>query len=163
MHTLRIVVIEDNQPTAEMIQDFLKTNFPKAETILFSSGEEAIERITWKPDLFIIDYHLNSVNSRAMDGIKVMMKLKDEHDAPVIFLSSQEDATVSANTIKYGADDYVAKNNQEAFNRLEIAIGNVLHNTYLQRDIIKQRRFVVLLAFLVFTLITGIMLTKFLS
>ena len=44
MHALRIVLIEDNRETAKMIEDFLHTNFKMAETIVYSSGEEAIEK-----------------------------------------------------------------------------------------------------------------------
>ena len=163
MHALRIVLIEDNRETAKMIEDFLHTNFKMAETIVYSSEEEAIEKTKITPELFIIDYYLDSVDPKALDGIQIMMRLKDEHDAPVIFLSSQENATISANTIKYGAEDYVAKNSQDSFNRLEIAINNVLHNIQLQKDIVKQRRFIGIMAFIFLTLIAGVILTKVLN
>lgn len=58
MHALRIVLIEDNRETAKMIEDFLHTNFKMAETIVYSSGEEAIEKTKITPELFIIDYYL---------------------------------------------------------------------------------------------------------
>ncbi|HRH65141.1 MAG TPA: response regulator [Bacteroidia bacterium] len=163
MQALRFVVIEDDQQNAEMIRDFINMNYSKAELSVYATGEEAIRQTRQTPDLFIIDYNLDSVDPNAMDGVQIMMKLKDEHEAPVIFLSSQENATIAANIIKYGADDYVAKNNQDAFNRLEIAINNVLHNIYLQQDIVKQRRFITILAFFLLTLISGLILTRLMS
>lgn len=163
MHALRIVVIEDDRQNAEMIKDFIQTNYAKAELALYATGEEAISNTTITPDLFIIDYNLDSENPNALDGIQIMMKLRDEHDAPVIFLSSQENATIAANAIMYGADDYVAKNNQDSFNRLEIAIHNVLHNIYLQKDIVKQKRFIGIVVFLMLTLLSGFLLTRLMS
>ena len=142
MHALRIVLIEDNRETAKMIEDFLHTNFKMAETIVYSSGEEAIEKTKITPELFIIDYYLDSVDPKALDGIQIMMRWKDEHD---------------------GAEDYVAKNSQDSFNRLEIAINNVLHNIQLQKDIVKQRRFIGIMAFIFLTLIAGVILTKVLN
>ena len=133
---LRIVVIEDNQPTLRWFKTF-KTKFPQSgNNSVFKKWGEAIERITWETSLFIIDYHLNLINSRAMDGIKVMMKLRMNTILCHFGQSSQEDATVSANTIKLRADDYVAKIIRKHQPSWQItAIGNVLHNTYLQQDI----------------------------
>ena len=54
--------------------------------------------------------------------------------------------------MKYGASDYVVKTSQDAFNRLEIAIKNVLHSMEMEHDLKKQKKFIALLAVVVIVL-----------
>ncbi|MFN8142804.1 MAG: response regulator [Bacteroidia bacterium] len=68
----------------------------------------------------VLDYHLDSSDPTAMNGLQVLKKIKEQFpEVPVIFLSGQEKAEIAANTMKYGAYDCVVKN-ESAFHRLEI-------------------------------------------
>src|SRR5436190_23935051 len=108
-----------------MQKDFLKKKFPGSVVTAFNSGETALQGIYFEPDIIILDYHLDSINAEAMNGLQVLKKLKDHFPhVPVIFLSSQEKSEVAANTMKYGAYDYIVKN-ENAFHRLEIILNNV--------------------------------------
>ncbi|HNP47569.1 MAG TPA: response regulator [Bacteroidia bacterium] len=160
MHSFRIVVIEDNQQIAEMTKDFLEMNFPEAETVVYATGEEAIQKTTVSPDVFIVDYNLDSVDPKALNGIQIMMKMKERHKTPVIFLTAQENATMAANIIKHGAYDYVAKSNQDSFTRLKISINNVLEKSKLEKEAVKHRKFIGILAVALVALVVGIILLK---
>jgi DNA-binding NtrC family response regulator len=58
--------------------------------------------------------------------MQVLSKLRDRQlRAPVLFLSGQDRLEVASNTIKFGAFDYIVKN-ETALPRLEKAMANAL-------------------------------------
>ena len=88
-----------------------RVQYPLAELSTFSTGELSLQGLINEPDLVVLDYHLDSVNPTAMNGLQVLKKLKLRFPfVPVIFLSGQEKAELAYNTIKYGAWDYILKN-----------------------------------------------------
>jgi DNA-binding response OmpR family regulator len=125
--SLNVLVIEDNEQMSEMIKDSIIHKFTNARVSVYTSGETALEETKSEPDVIICDYQLDSQNPKALNGIQILGKLKKQFSAPVIFLSAQEKPEVSANIIKYGAYDYVVKN-QQSFQRLEIIINNILNS-----------------------------------
>ena len=157
---IRISVIEDELQMAEMLKDFIKHKYPIAEINMYSSGEEALEKVYEAQDLFIVDYHLDSDNPDAMNGVQFLNKIKERYpNARVIFLSGQEKAEVAANTMKYGAYDYIVKNDN-AFNRLEIVFKNILGETSLKRNLGTQKFFNYLLIALIAALLIGMGMMK---
>lgn len=125
--SLNVLVIEDNEQMSEMIKDSIIHKFSNAKVSVFNSGEAALNETKSNPDVIICDYQLDSQNPKALNGIQILGKLKKQFSSPVIFLSAQEKPEVSANIIKYGAYDYVVKN-QQSFQRLEIIINNILNS-----------------------------------
>jgi len=157
---IRISVIEDELQMSEMLKDFIRQKYPVAEISMYSSGEEALDKIYETQDLVIVDYRLDSNNPDAMNGVQFLKKLKDRYpNAQVIFLSGQEKAEVAANTMKYGAYDYIVKN-ENAFNRLEIVFKNVLGESSLKRNLGTQKFFNYLLVALIAALLVGIGMMK---
>jgi two-component system OmpR family response regulator len=157
---IRISVIEDELQMAEMLKDFIKHKYPIAEINMYSSGEEALEKVYEAQDLFIVDYHLDTDNSNAMNGVQFLNKIKERYpNARVIFLSGQEKAEVAANTMKYGAYDYIVKNDN-AFGRLEIVFKNILGESSLKRNLGTQKFFNYLLIALIAALLIGMGMMK---
>jgi two-component system OmpR family response regulator len=156
---LKISVVEDNKAMSEMIRDYLSSKFTNAEISVYNTGEEALSSIKTEPDVIILDYNLDTENPKALNGIQILMKLKDRFKTPVIFLSAQERADVSANTIKYGAFDYIVKN-EAAFNRLEIVINNIMGHTDMKKTLGTQKFFNTILIVLMIILIAGFVLMK---
>src|SRR5689334_12219379 len=107
---LKITVVEDNKAMSEMIRDYLSSKFPSSEITVYNTGEDALSGMLTEQDVIVLDYHLDSENAKALNGIQILMKIRDRYKTPVIFLSSQDRADISANTIKYGAYDYIVKN-----------------------------------------------------
>jgi DNA-binding NtrC family response regulator len=159
-NSLQISIIEDDATMADMITDFLETKFPGAQLTTYKSGEEALNGIFRKPSLIILDYHLDGSNPMAMNGLQVLAKLKERHpDVEVVFLSAQESTEIAANTMKYGAYDYILKN-QHAFNRLEVVMRNIMGQNVLKKNAGTQRFFNYLLATMVIALLIGIIYTR---
>jgi CheY-like chemotaxis protein len=117
----RIVIIEDNEPMSEMIRDYLEGQFAGASISVHRTGEEALAEVKERPDVFLLDYNLDTGNPGALNGIQVMMQLKSKFNAPVIFLTAQERPDIAASIMKHGAHDYVVKN-QQSFGKLASSI-----------------------------------------
>ena len=89
-----------------------------------------------------------------------LMKLKERYpQVPVIFLSGQEKTEIATNTMKYGAWDYIVKNDS-AFHRLEIHINNILGHVDLKKNLGAQKFFNRLLAILAIALVIGIIVMR---
>lgn len=156
---LKITVVDDDAAMLEMTKDFLSQKFPAAQITTYNTGENALSGITEEPDLIILDYNLDSIVATAMNGIQVLQKLRDKFNSPVIFLSGQERADVAANTMKYGAYDYIVKS-ETAFSRMEIVISNIIGHSDLKKNLGTQKFFNTILVVLMVVLITGFILFR---
>lgn len=114
-----VFVVEDNEAYAQMIGFHLEQKRFQVE--IFNSGEECLKNLFRNPDIIVLDYMLGT-----MDGIDVLKQVKAINpDIQVIFLSAQDDILVGINSLKYGAFDYVTKDD-DAFLNVSLAITKVL-------------------------------------
>ncbi len=91
----------------------------------FATGELCLDSLTNNPDVIILDYHLDSIDKTAMNGIETLDKIKTINpDIPVVMLSSQDKIDVAINCMHHGAFDYVVKS-ETAFLRLQNIITTV--------------------------------------
>ncbi len=99
-----IFVVEDNRVYNKLIMSYLKSN--KFTNLMpFYNGEDAINNLYRNPDIIIQDFLLDGMN-----GIEVLKKAKEmDSDVEFIFLSGQDNIDVAINTMKYGAYDYIVK------------------------------------------------------
>lgn len=99
-----IFVVEDNQIYNKLVVSYLKTNkFTRVESFL--SGEDVLRNMHQNPDIIIQDYLLEG-----MTGIEVLIKAKKTNpDVEFIFLSGQDSIDIAINSMKYGAYDYIVK------------------------------------------------------
>jgi DNA-binding NtrC family response regulator len=88
----------------KLVVSYLKTNkFTNVESYL--SGEEALNNMHKNPDIIIQDYLLDG-----MTGIEVLIKAKKINPSvEFIFLSGQDSIDIAINSMKYGAYDYIVK------------------------------------------------------
>lgn len=135
---LSIFLIDDSPVLIEMLRDFILQKHPGAEVSLYNTGEDALKDTYKNPDIIILDYFLDGVHADAMNGIQVLKKLKEElPEIPVVMLSSQDKTEVSANTIRFGAYDYILKNDS-AFDKIEIILKNLLVKQGLKKSLGSQ-------------------------
>ncbi len=107
-----IFVVEDDFFYQSVIIANLKANgYLKVQA--FSSGEDCEKNLSQNPDIIMLDYDLGT-----MTGIDVLKKIKAAKPATqVIFLSGQGKIEIAVVSMKYGAFDYVIKND-DAFVKL---------------------------------------------
>lgn len=126
-------MVDDDPMQLSMLQDHL-SKFKHYKLRTFSTGEECLAHINEKPDIIILDYNLDNVDKNAKDGLDILIELQDKVPATdVIMLSAQDKIEVAVNTMKYGAFDYVIKN-ESAFLRIENTIFNINRKNKLEKE-----------------------------
>jgi DNA-binding NtrC family response regulator len=125
---IKVFLVDDDVVLLRALQSVVAGIDHRIEVSTFSSGEECIQNLKEAPVVVILDYYLDSQLSDAMNGIKVLKKIKQISPATnVIMLSAQSNIDVALDTIKYKAYDYVLKND-EAFIRIKNIIQHILED-----------------------------------
>ncbi|MGQ0827502.1 MAG: response regulator [Bacteroidota bacterium] len=141
------------------LQQKLKRNI---KITSFPNGEECIKNLDQKPDVVVLDYILNGQYPTAINGVSVLRKIKQMHpNIVVIMVSGQDKMQVAIDTMKYGAFDYVIKN-ENAFLKVQNAIKNGMHNITLARELKNYKFWVrVVLGILGTAVLTAIVIQMF--
>jgi len=155
--SLHVVIIDDSVQMTDMTGDFLKDKFPGISISTFTTGEEALFKLKESPTAFILDYNLSTKHPQALNGMQVMMQLKNKFNA--IVLSAQERDDVAESAIKYGAYSYVSKD-KDSFNRLQVILGNIMNSSKVKRNLSTQKTFTMVLAALVVLLTVFLILNR---
>lgn len=102
----RILLIEDNEDHAELIQRSLQKGFGKIQLKLSPSAVDAYRVLEHKDfDLILSDYYLPDV-----DGDAHIRELgKRAPKIPIVIITGQGDEKIAARSIQSGAEDYVVK------------------------------------------------------
>jgi DNA-binding NtrC family response regulator len=147
-----IFVVEDNQMYNKLVVSYLKTNkFTNVESYL--SGEEALKNMDKNPEIVIQDYLLEG-----MTGIEVLVKAKKINpNVEFIFLSGQDSIDIAINSMKYGAYDYIVKD-QMALQKLVNKINKITSVTELVKSN-KRYRIGVILFFIGLALLVIVTIT----
>ena len=99
----------------------------------FPTGELCLENISQNPDVIILDYHLNSIDKNAINGLETLDRIKTANQTiPVVILSSQDKIEVAVNCMKHQAFDYIVKS-ETAFIRLQKAITTIFHYQKIEK------------------------------
>ena len=122
----KIFIVDDEPLLSEMLTDYLKERNLGLIVKSFPTGESCLENLYEKPDAVVLDYHLNSREKDAANGIDILKEIKNlNRSIPVIMLSSQKSYGIATKTIMYGAVHYVIKG-QAAFQEVyELIKANV--------------------------------------
>lgn len=113
----------------------LEIEFQQADfyTETYATGELCIANLSNKPDVIILDYHLDGINKDAMNGLETLDKIKAFNaDIPVVMLSSQDKIDIAVNCMYHKAFDYVVKS-ETAFIRLQKSISAIFKNQKLEK------------------------------
>ena len=101
----------------------------------FATGELCTENLSHNPNVIILDYHLDGIDKKAMNGMETLDKIKAFNpDMPVVMLSSQDKIDVAVNCMHHKAFDYVVKS-KTAFTRLKNIIPTILHYQKLEKEL----------------------------
>ena len=103
MEAFKILVVEDDKEIREGIAYCLKSQ--GYEVTQAADGIDGLKQIeTDPPHLVIAD-----VMMPRMDGIQMVMKLREKYDFPVLMLSAKTEEVDKILGLNMGADDYVEK------------------------------------------------------
>jgi two-component system, OmpR family, response regulator len=129
---IRLFLVDDDELYLKLLEiEFMENADLILET--FATGELCIKSLSNKPDVIILDYHLDGIEKKAMNGIETLDKIKAFNpDIPVIMLSSQDKIEVAVDCMHHKASDYIVKS-ETAFVRLQQTITNILHTRKIQK------------------------------
>ncbi len=104
----------------------------------FATGELCIANIAniaKTPDVIILDYFLDGIDKKAMNGIETLKKIKSINSKiPVIMLSSQDKIEVAVDCMLSGAADYVVKS-ETAFVRLQKIVTTIFKLKKMEKEL----------------------------
>lgn len=101
----------------------------------FSTGELCVQNLAKKPDVIVLDYHLDGVVKNAINGMQTLDKIKNNNAGiPVIMLSSQDKIEVAVSCMRHKAFDYVVKS-ETAFVRLQKVISNIFKYQKMEKEL----------------------------
>jgi FixJ family two-component response regulator len=134
--------------------------FSEAKIKCFATGEEFLKHLNKKPGIVLLDYNLNGSYIDAMNGIDVLKRIMQESpDTKVIMLSSQEKMEVAVESIKYGAYDYIIKNDN-VFMKTRLSIINASDAQTVSKELKSFKSMLKVVAVLVILIITGCLLLQ---
>jgi DNA-binding NtrC family response regulator len=131
---LKLFLVDDDALFLKSLEiEFLQnTDFT---VVTFNSGEKCLEHLSEKPDVIILDYHLDSIDKSAMNGIATLDRIKAFNpDIPVVLLSSQDKIDVAVRCMHHRAFDYVVKS-ETAFIRLRNTITTFLQHEKMEKEL----------------------------
>lgn len=122
--TKKIFIVDDDPMLTEALRDYLTRNVAH-EIHCFATGESCLQQLVLNPDVMILDYHLNTVEKDAANGMEILQAVKKNYPKiEIIMLSSQESYVVAMQTIQKGAEQYVIKD-KDAFEKVSQLIAKM--------------------------------------
>ncbi|CAA7392884.1 response regulator [Chryseobacterium fistulae] len=101
---LKLFIVDDDRFCANVYEKYLK-NHNYENISYFSNGEECLDELYNNPDIIFLDYNMDDLN-----GFEVLKKIKRYNpNIYVIMVSGQESIDTAVNALKYGAFDYLVK------------------------------------------------------
>lgn len=101
----------------------------------YSTGELCLENLSHKPDVIVLDYHLDGIEKNAMNGMETLDKIKAFNpDIPVVMLSSQDKIEIAIDCMHHRAFDYVVKS-ETAFVRLQKIFTTIFQYKKMEKEL----------------------------
>ena len=130
----KVFIVDDEAMVRRMLEFKLK-NREDLDVQSFSSGESCMDNLNQKPNIIILDYHMDTEREDAMNGLETLLKIvENSPDSQVAMLSSQDNVSVAVDVLKKGAVDYIIKNSVFAVNT-ESAIDKIIQGLELKEEI----------------------------
>ncbi len=131
---IKVFIVDDDDLFLKALVIQFREN-PIYEVVTFATGELCVEEIHNTPDIVILDYHLNSIEKNAMNGLKTLDIIKKiNNDIPVIMVSAQDKIEVAVSCIHHKAFDYVVKS-ETAFVRLQKIIKAIFKYKKMEKEL----------------------------
>src|SRR5664280_1016481 len=131
---IKLFLVDDDSVYLKLLEiEFLQhANF---SIEAFATGEICIANLSHKPDVIILDYRLDGVDKKAMNGIETLDKIKAFNpEIPVVMLSSQDKIEVAINCMHHKAFDYIVKS-ETAFLRLRKTLTTIFHTQKIEKTL----------------------------
>jgi DNA-binding NtrC family response regulator len=131
---IKLFLVDDDAVFLKSLEiQFLNHSDFEIET--FATGELCIEQLHQNPDIIILDFHLDGIDKKAINGIETLDAIKQfDSEIPVIMLSCQDKIEVAVQCMHHNAFDYVVKS-ETAFVRLQKIISTIFQYNKMKKEL----------------------------
>lgn len=117
---LKFFVVDDDIFCANIYEQYLK-NLNYTDITYYSNGIDCLNNIHSNPDIIFLDYNMEDMN-----GFEVLKKIKRYNpNIYVVMVSAQENINTAVDALKYGAFDYIIKDNTVC-EKMTLIISNII-------------------------------------
>lgn len=160
---ITIFIVDDDRILTAVLKNEIRHNFPEENIVIytFEAGELCESFLNSKPDIAIVDYHMNSRFKDAKNGIQVIDLFKEKSpETNVILFTREENIGLAVEAFDHGAYDYVVKNDF-MFRRLNVAIVQCLKLREMKLDLRRQKQRGKMAVFIMTVLLACAMILQF--
>lgn len=126
----KIFIVDDDPFCLNLYEQHL-INLGCNDVTTYNNGVECLNAIVEKPEVIFLDHNMDVLN-----GFELLKKIKRfDPEIFVIMISGQEDMKTAIDALKYGAFDYIIKNNEEV-EKLEEVLRRI---TGIRHEMAKSR------------------------
>ena len=101
---LKIFIVEDDPIYSSILESNLK-NQPDLIVYSYTSAEDMLGNLHLNPDVVLLDFYLETMNG--IDALKGIIGFNP--NISVLFISGQDKTDVAVDCLKFGAMDYIVK------------------------------------------------------
>ena len=139
---INIFIVEDNKIFTTALKADIESTFSKMPIKLhsFETGETCMLKFNQiRPQVVVLDYHLDSKFKDAANGLKILDLIKKEDpETNVIMLTSNDNLEVAIKSLKHGASDYVVKTETQ-FLKINYSLSNIFKIMKSKNEIKKYK------------------------
>jgi DNA-binding NtrC family response regulator len=100
----KVFLVDDDPFCLNLMKHVMKTN-GYADVHTYDGGAACLNSLTDEPDIIFLDYSMGSVSG--IDTLKAVKRFNP--DIYVVLVSGQQEVAVAVDSLKYGAFDYIVK------------------------------------------------------
>jgi len=126
----RIFLVDDDPFILKLMEHTMKSN-GYLDVHIFESGAACLNSLTEEPDIVFLDQVMDAVSGT--DTLKAIKRFNP--DIYVVFVSGQQQVEVAVESLKYGAFDYIVKDEQ-----LVAKLGAVLAKIQVMRTMLARKQ-----------------------
>jgi DNA-binding NtrC family response regulator len=113
-------LVDDDIFCANLYEQYLK-NLNYENITYFSNGIECLNNLHLQPDIIFLDHNMED-----MTGFEVLKKIKRINpNIYVVMISAQENVKTAVDALKYGAFDYIVKDDK-VYEKMTLIISNII-------------------------------------
>lgn len=161
---ITIFIIDDDKLLSHALRNEITNHFEDEKVLVstFEAGELCEPFLKDKPDIAIVDYHLNSKFRDAKNGVEIIEMIKKHSpETEVILFTKDDNLGLAVEAFQNGANEYVVKNDY-MFRRLNVAILQCLKYREIKLEQKWKKEKKVIAAILLGVLFTALIACKYL-
>ena len=131
---LKLFLVDDNVVYLKSLEIYFRQYYNFVVST-FTTGELCIQNLSKNPDIVILDYQLNGIDTNAKNGIEILDGIKAyNQQIPVVMLSSQDKIEVAVNCLLHKSCDYIVKS-ETVFMRLQKKVNSIFKFKKIQSQL----------------------------